>query len=426
MTKLLYALSMSIAFSMELNEVNLPYFLKYIICILWILYGLYHAIRTHKIKKILVQYLIILLIPFIFIIIQVIFIWNLGDVSSTVTPDYYTRLYSNVLTNVITIIAVISSIYIFKEKALNLSFLALVLSTLLNTILVIQEYGINEFIKFLLTAWNVTSFEYGTIQHHISFAMEVHDVTFAFGFFFIYFVLYNKEKIQNKRLLLILSILGMYLGYKRIQIIAIVIALITSIILISRNNENKRIFYKMLIITFIMLIISFSYAIILKYNLLDILASKFNLDTMGRDNQYSYLVNLYEIKPFFSGTGYSYVNKLLSITRGAMNTSHTDIVRMYCELGFIGFIIWIIYYNFITPLLLSKISNIESGKLFFLFSVYLFITYITDNTLTLFTTQYIYYLIPLVIGYKNINLKLDKKERRGNQNESRDSYAKWN
>lgn len=40
--KILYVLSMALAFSMEIDSISVPYFLKYIIAFIWIIIGAFY------------------------------------------------------------------------------------------------------------------------------------------------------------------------------------------------------------------------------------------------------------------------------------------------------------------------------------------------------------------------------------------------
>lgn len=40
-----------------------------------------------------------------------------------------------------------------------------------------------------------------------------------------------------------------------------------------------------------------------------------------------------------------------------------------------------------------------AGKMFMMFSFYVFSTYFLDNTLTLFANQFVYYVIPIAVLY---------------------------
>lgn len=62
--KILYVLSMALAFSMEIDSISVPYFLKYIIAFMWIIIGAFYdhvegcffTLRITKIKKICLSY----------------------------------------------------------------------------------------------------------------------------------------------------------------------------------------------------------------------------------------------------------------------------------------------------------------------------------------------------------------------------------
>ena len=74
---------------------------------------------------------------------------------------------------------------------------------------------------------------------------------------------------------------------------------------------------------------------------------------------------------------------------------HNDFMRVYIEMGFWGFFAWgwytlIFQYNWIK----SKFG-LETVRLFFLCELYIFLTYMTDNTLFYFYTGTVLRLIPM-------------------------------
>ena len=78
---------------------------------------------------------------------------------------------------------------------------------------------------------------------------------------------------------------------------------------------------------------------------------------------------------------------------------HSNIISMYSEVGFILFFIWIIYIFWISTKILKRYSAKEAIECYLLVSIFMFILYFTDNTLTYNTTQMLYFLVPLVVNY---------------------------
>lgn len=69
-------------------------------------------------------------------------------------------------------------------------------------------------------------------------------------------------------------------------------------------------------------------------------------------------------------------------------------------MGIYGFGLWIWYYFVNIPRKLYREYSEKAGKFFLIGTFYVFSTYFLDNTLTLFDNQFIYYLIPLALCYK--------------------------
>lgn len=82
--KILYVLSMALAFSMEIDSISVPYFLKYIIAFIWIIIGAFYdhvessffTLRITKIKKNLLK---LFLIPIAVAFSYTCMIWIAGQ-----------------------------------------------------------------------------------------------------------------------------------------------------------------------------------------------------------------------------------------------------------------------------------------------------------------------------------------------------------
>ena len=134
---------------------------------------------------------------------------------------------------------------------------------------------------------------------------------------------------------------------------------------------------------------------------------------MGRKHLYSFMNDYYSFDLSYLGHGYGFSNKFIELnTTFSITVLHSDILRMYVELGFIGFFIWIIYYFFVARKHIEKKYNIDIACKFFFMTVYLMILHFTDNTVNYFVTQYFYcILLPMfVIGNKLFeNKKIEDK-----------------
>jgi hypothetical protein len=299
---------------------------------------------------------------------------------------------------------------LFQENAIKYSFYALLLCTLANTLYVIYQFGIKNFIIYFLTIPKYANgfYQYGSTIQTLGMKMEVHDATFAFGFYFLFFLLFDSKEKYRKQFI-ILSILGMYLGLKRLQLIAIIIAIIFYILF---ENNHKRNYLMLTRFTFILtLIISFIYIYIMK----DFTSLLMIFDN-SRSILYNFLKNWISFSPFQVGKGFGFVNMYLEsygslyrigeYGKGLLPVSHSDLVRMYIELGLVTFCIWLYSYCCIIPRKLAIRHGQNVIDIYLVMLVYLLVTYLIDNTLILFATQYTFILIPIsFISFERIDRK---------------------
>lgn len=137
----------------------------------------------------------LMITPFIIFGIYSILLWMFRD---NVTLGNYTRLFSTILYLVFAWGYASCGFYLFGKKSIDILFCAGVTSYTLGSIIpLIINYGIREISLYLISA--VTG-----ANTSASYIMEVHDLTFAMGLFFLYYVFVecNREKNHVKKIFL--------------------------------------------------------------------------------------------------------------------------------------------------------------------------------------------------------------------------------
>ena len=394
----LYMISMAIAFSMEVNNVALPFFLKYGIAIFWIIIAIIQ--NKGRISDRDVRIMKLFSIPMIVAFVYTIVIW-IVNTPEGVNFSYFSRLVSNLGCMVVIAVCAVMMCSLFGKRVVYLSFYALIITIGYNFVIVLREYGTASMVEYLKNVFSLSQFEYGSIISNISYGLEVHDATFAMGIFLVYFIFYE-DKNENRRLLhIILALVCSYLGFKRNEMLAIIVVTIVALIFVRKKSKD---FLKTSqFLGFGMFIIGMAYTILIKN--IDILPVFVKILDIARINLYHFLSEQYTISPFYLGKGFSYINHRLGFESKLLDTSHTDLVRVYIEMGIYGFGLWIWYYFVNIPRKLYREYSETAAKFFLIGTFYVFSTYFLDNTLTLFDNQFIYYLIPLALCYKDQNLE---------------------
>lgn len=337
------------------------------------------------------------------------------------TVSYMIRGCSKLSYQFMLVLCVFAAAYLFGEKGIHYTFYGLVLGNAIIALLYIPSYGIggviSSFTTFVLSPGEAT----GYMRR-----LEIHDITFTYGFFLIYFIFFDKiSSKKTKALSILLAAVFFYLGFKRIAIAGFALIFVAALIL--RKTPPKAQYAIMKTVLIIGVIFSFVYLFSLKNDLFMRIMDELGVDVMGRNVLYEYIDKYYKISPAFWGYGFEYVHMMmLEIAKiggnqfNGMVDIHNDFMRVYIEMGFWGFIAWGLYtlvfqYNWIK----SKFST-DTVRLFFLCEMYIYITYMTDNTLFYFFTGMVLRMMPVCyalhkesaeenqkVGYKN-----DRKQKR--------------
>lgn len=378
MLKLLYIVTMAIAFTSNFMGENTNYYLRLGMGLLWILLW---TIRTKGVIKIS-KFLRYLIFPWICIFILTLFLWIVNR------PEYFnlsyvTRMISNVLYCVVATINAYIGLDIFKKEVINMSFWALIGSIGVNFIFAWQKYGYANIITYLKTVL-VQNYTYGSIMEDVAKSLEVQGATMALGVFFIYYLFYyDKEKKLTQKKYILLSLIGLYIGFKRVVLLGVILVIgILWVLKLKKINIRKVILYTFFAFT----LISYGYIIVVKTDLISLISLYFNVDMMGRNVIYRNVSKLFEISPFYMGLGFGYAAKYMFDT--TTFAVHSDILRMYIELGFLPFIGWIWYYVYFIPQKVIDVFGREAGKICITITVFVFSTFLVENTMGLYPLMY--------------------------------------
>ncbi|AGY82830.1 hypothetical protein [Carnobacterium inhibens] len=214
---------------------------------------------------------------------------------------------------------------------------------------------------------------------------------FIFGLYILYFMM------KKKKILLCLAIFLTFLAHKRIVIASVIVCMLLYIFLIILKKFNIK---KINTVIFCgVILIEFLTIYVIKYEKLQLLKLKFDINDMGRSIIYSFFDNQYSFSFFYKGNGLGFVDSYFNLINSNVGNLHSDILKIYIEVGFIGFLIFnLVHLN--SYIKIFKKNNREFSNLYFVFIIYVFINYFSDNALI-----YIYFLVPLylLIFYEYFN-----------------------
>ncbi|URN84116.1 hypothetical protein [Acetobacterium wieringae] len=396
MLEIIYVLSMAVAFTYKYDGILVSFWLKYYIALAWIGIWIFFVFRRDGLLKgASLFYIKQYCVPIFLIMLWTFIVWVINR-PEVFDLTYISRSVSNSLCLLLAVLSAIAACNIFKAKAIELSLYAIFISTAVNIVRALQVYGVPIFAQFLKSAFIVTDFDVMRPTFRISQMLEVHDATLACGFFLIYYLFFCPDKTKKKWLYILGLVFCAYVGFKRVVFVGILVVFLLLFLLKKRVDK----FEKIINIVGIMIgVLGFVYIIIIKIDLLHLIANYIGLDFSGRLTIYNALRKYYSLWPTFLGTGYGYINKLFEERMGL--AAHSDMVRMYVELGFIPYLIWLYHYLIRVPKRILKRYGITVGRLIMAFNVYLFTTYFVGNAMSMFCIQYSFILIPVALSYRN-------------------------
>lgn len=322
-----------------------------------------------------------------FLITNIIWVINLSE------PSHLIRGYEKLTYQFIVMLAVVSAAYLFSYKSIDYTFLGLVLFNSISIIFALKKTGIADSLEDIHT-FLVT---FGDAQGFMKL-LELHDVTFCFGMFALYYIFFDRKRRWGYACV---SIFFFLIGLKRIGITAFVVA--AFFCLITKLREKAALRNISLLIGFTIMILGFIYIIITYDNIFSQIMNNFGIDTMGRNDLYDFVKDYYYIGVTYKGQGFEFITLLFQNAKyGALNMSkigalHNGFLTVYIEFGFLGFFIWEGFWLVSHMSWITKFGQ-EVLRLYLILTIYLFITYLTDNTAFYFYTGIIYRLLPLALA----------------------------
>lgn len=219
-------------------------------------------------------------------------------------------------------------------------------------------------------------------------SIEIHDLTFTFGMFFLHALL--DKNVKGRKQILVLSAIFSITGLKRIAAAGIALGAV----LFWGLNQTKKYKQFVYLICEIVIIGSFLYLTAVHYGLFDYLET-IGLDTKGRNLIYGYINGLFDINPGFMGNGLGFSSKSWNLpfySKLFQDAYHNEFLKMYVELGFWGYFVWIIFHLPFRIWYLFRNHGKTVGLMYAASAAYCYITYATDNTYYYFYLNFAVFL----------------------------------
>lgn len=322
------------------------------------------------------------LLPIMMILFYSIFIWL---ISSTPFP-YIGRGITNTLFGIGSCISGIAIVSIFKDRVFKYGAISALITFFSSMFIGLMRNG-TLFIEALFRPDGSAALHVINNQY-----VELHEVIFSLGLYIICFLFFTNNK--KNTFVMILSIVCFLLGFKRIGIAALAIVIIYLIFTVHLAVRTKKKIIKitgLLAVIVSVIFVAFS----VSDELTDLLTS-YGISMSGRNIIYDYFRKFCSFSPLFFGRGVGFVTKqfdYITVTdlynMSSIKALHNDLMKMFIEIGFWGFILWSWYWLIVVPkrFLSYNIINSRAVLVCFALILYSFITYTTDNTQGYFNFQ---------------------------------------
>ena len=337
--------------------------------------------------------------PLLVTIIVSLFIWFIVRVDTAVISRGLSGafVYNNMLSFTL---AAVAFLYVFGEKGIWYNLIAILISNILMLLTIIAQNGIGSFFSEFITLVMTFAAETGDIIVQA----EIHELAFCLGAYLIYMLLKPKKDIVFF-ILLGLTMFCFLTAFKRIGIIAIVIALAFGWLLRFIAKFKKDTAMRLTVIfSVILVVLLIGYIAIIKLDVFALL-EKAGIDTSGRVTIYNAVDKFYEFSPEFLGNGIGFLTYQLSTNMNVgVSSVHNDFLQYFIDLGFWGYILWLVSMTLVRVCYFGKKGKVENGIIALALSIYLVIVSSTDNTMN-------YPLLTTVIAIIMIGHGFDEKVR---------------
>ena len=138
------------------------------------------------------------------------------------------------------------------------------------------------------------------------------------------------------------------------------------------------------------------------------------IEMLGRDKLWTLPNDYYEFSPFWKGLGFEGVDDLINLfyQQGLITSTyplHNDFLRVFIELGAVGFTLWSGVFYILYPIYWIKHHDTKTGMLYMALLCYMTVTYLTDNTAFYFWCCIGLRLIPMSYSYRIYKAKKMRK-----------------
>lgn len=322
-------------------------------------------------------------------------LWSLGIwISEFQTFDYILRgsLTSfYMLTNILMLCA---AVYLFGAKSIMYVMVGMFMTNTLIFLQVGQANGLPRLIQEYITL----VFTFASNTGDAIKQMEIHGLVYGWGAFIIFFATHKARTRRQKRiqiLMLLSSIFYFTTGFKRIAVPAVVVSIVA--IHIWQKQSTRKLKVKVRWMSLLVIAALFGYLWLIKTGIFYDICEKYEIDLMFRDVLYKFYEDFYELTPTYLGRGVRFIYEYGSaVKEGSREALHNVYLETYIEVGFWCWIIWMYYDLNWRVRRVSDRYEMPPAAVLMGMNVYVFFTYLTDNTLYYYCINVVYRIAVMV------------------------------
>ncbi len=281
---------------------------------------------------------------------------------------------------------------LFGEGAIEWTSAGFILANSLILLDVMRLNGVGATISGMVTFLASA----GSQDNAISLQLEVQDVTFGIAILLLYYLAAGRGK---PRRWFHVAALAFYflLGFKRILFPAL--ALGGGYFLLMEHMREKAQKKVTVAIGLILMAVSLGYVVLIRTGLWFEICEQLGIDLMGRKRLYGYMESYYDVSPTYLGLGNGMVSTVLEALEKTGNRRlHSDVLRLYVELGMPVFLLWCTVTFIYTYTHLSKKYSMRVAAVYMAVTLLMFVTFLTDNTLEKYCPEIAWHLLPMAMA----------------------------
>lgn len=383
-----FIISMGVALNTKVAGYDIPDIIVYGIATFWVVLALYRTIAggaplNRGLKPLGVRFaapkFLILCISYLYLAFGLIPSGKLGGINQILCAALP-----------------IASVYLYGRKTIDLIFFSCFVSFLFVVPYTCIVMGLGSLLAPIRAIFDSTAVN----------PFETHQFTFTAGFLFVYYLMIDKEYGHGWKA--VGAFIMCFIGFKRIVLLAVIAVIFvkTAHGMVSKRAETR--FYSIGLM--LLAVISFTYVALIYNGFIANWMSSHSVNVMGRNYYWQVAVANSSFAPSYLGGG---VNSLTHLFNSAdysylrVGGVHNDILKYYYEIGFFGFICWLLYFLAYLPSWILKVCGTKTFEAYSLVTIFMFILFFTDNVDIYYGSQLLFAAIPMVVW---LNSKADDKK----------------